>query len=120
MGNSQSGPTPGDATATAEPAKKPSLYKRMHDKKRGQPLSDEDILKYTGKSRAELKTWADGRPGVGKNQLAGNLAMGETSGLGGVAVGEGYGGWGPGSNPSDESRGLKFPPGKTEGEGKKV
>lgn len=110
MGNSQSGASSGDATAEAD--KKPSLYKRMHDKKRGQPLSDEDILKYTGKSRAELKTWADGQPGVGKNQLSGKMTMGETSGLGGMAVAEGYGGWGPSSNPNDPNRGMKFPPTK--------
>ncbi|KPM38281.1 hypothetical protein AK830_g8287 [Neonectria ditissima] len=110
MGNSQSGTSPGDTAA--EPDTHRSFYQRRQDRKRGKPLSDEDMLKYTGKSRDELKAWADGRPGVGKNQLSGTVTMGDTSGLGGMAAAEGYGGWGPSSNPNDENRGMKFPPAK--------
>ncbi|PHH79607.1 hypothetical protein CDD80_4369 [Ophiocordyceps camponoti-rufipedis] len=75
---------------------------------KAQPISDDDIKKYTGKTRDELATWADSRPGVGKNQLAGKLALG--SAMSGVAAGEGCGGWGPGAEPSGADRGMKFPP----------
>lgn len=82
----------------------------MQDTKRKPPLSDEDIKKYTGKSRDELNAWAEHQPGVGKNQLAGKLALGSAPGLGGVATGAGYGGWGPGAEPNGPDRGMKFPP----------
>jgi hypothetical protein len=91
-----------------------SFYQRYQEKKRGPGLSDEDIKKYTGKSRDELKTWADGTPGVGKNQLSGSSTAGPTSGLAGIAMADGLGGWGPGAAPSGENRGLKFPPAKAQ------
>jgi hypothetical protein len=47
---------------------------------------------------------------VGKNQLAGRATIGETSGLAGVAMADGYGGWGPSAEPNDVNRGMKFPP----------
>jgi hypothetical protein len=91
-----------------------SFYQRYQEKKRGPGLSEEEIKKYTGKSRDELKTWADGTPGVGKNQLAGSATAGPTSGLAGMAMADGLGGWGPGAAPSGENRGLKFPPTKAQ------
>ena len=89
-----------------------TLYRRYKDELRGKPISDEDIQKYTGKSRAELDQWAEHEAGVGKNQRAGGIAQGPASGLGGVAAGDGYGGWGMGAAPNDGKRGLKFPPQK--------
>ncbi|KAH6989154.1 hypothetical protein BKA56DRAFT_611438 [Ilyonectria sp. MPI-CAGE-AT-0026] len=87
MGNGQSGPASGDAAA--EGNKKKSFFQRMQDQKKSKPLSDEDILKYTGKTRDELKTWSDTRPGVGKNQPSGKMAMGGASGLGSLAAADG-------------------------------
>ncbi|KAG8676578.1 hypothetical protein FPOAC2_02684 [Fusarium poae] len=104
MGNTSTSPS------TSETKEKKSLYRRYKDSKAPVPLSDEDIQKYTGKSREELKTWADSTPGVGKNQLAGRATIGETSGLAGVAMADGYGGWGPSAEPNDVNRGMKFPP----------
>ncbi|KAG7286410.1 hypothetical protein NEMBOFW57_008720 [Staphylotrichum longicolle] len=92
--------------ATSKPKKK-SLYQRYVDAKRGRnvQISEEDMLKYTGKTKAELQDWAKDRPGVAGNQAAGTLAMGPASGLGGAAASEGFGGWGP-----DAAGKLKFPP----------
>ena len=106
MGNSSS--TPADKGDKSDK----SLYQRYQDKKKSQPISDEDLKKYTGKSREELKAWADTQPGVGKNQLAGKITQGPASGLGGVAAADGYGGWGMGAEPNDGKRGMKFPPGQ--------
>lgn len=100
MGNSPSSPPKDDK----------SLYQRYQTAKRGKPIADEDIQKYTGKSRDELSQWAENEPGVGKNQRAGGIAQGPASGLGGVAAADGYGGWGMGAAPNDGNRGLKFPP----------
>jgi hypothetical protein len=89
-------PTSGsDGVAAAEPKK--SLYARYKAYQRGKfdQISDEDMQKYTGKTRAEINEWGKDREDVAGNQLAGKLAMGPTSGLGGVAVAGGYGGWGP-------------------------
>ena len=108
MGSSQSNPDPN----SQEP--KPSLYQRYHNSKRG-TISDEDIKKYTGKTRDELKEWADTQPGVGKNQLAGKISMGNTTGLGGMAAAQGYGGWGPSAGESGPNRGMKYPPTKPAG-----
>lgn len=87
--------------------KKKSLYQRFVDAKTGRNvhISDEDMRKYTGMTRAELREWSQDRPGVAGNQPAGKLAMGPVSGLGGLATAEGYGGWGPGAGGK-----LKFPP----------
>src|SRR5690554_1053124 len=52
--------------------------------KRGK-ISDEDMLKYTGKTKDELQAWAKDEPGVGGNQAAGKLTMGPTSGVAGMA-----------------------------------
>ncbi|RGP61565.1 hypothetical protein FSPOR_9891 [Fusarium sporotrichioides] len=100
----------GNTSTTSEPTKKKSLYRRYKDSKAPVPLSDEDIKKYTGKTREELKTWADSTPGVGKNQLAGRAMIGEAPGIAGVAMADGYGGWGPSAEPNDPNRGMKFPP----------
>ncbi|KAK4151858.1 hypothetical protein C8A00DRAFT_16771 [Chaetomidium leptoderma] len=93
----QSGPTP----------PKKSLYQRYVDAKRGRnvQISDADLLKYTGKTKEELNEWSKDRPGVGKNQPAGKLAMGPAVGLGGLEVADGYGGWGPSAEAE-----LNFPP----------
>lgn len=118
MGSSQSATTRPDAGQEAK--KSTSLYRKYQDKKGPRPISDDDILKYTGKTRDELKSWADGQPGVGKNQLAGKLAIGSASGLGGVATGAGYGGWGPSAEPQGANRGMKFPPEHHESQAKVV
>lgn len=91
---------------------KKSLYQRYQDSKRGEPISDADLLKYTGKSRSDFDSWKETQPGVGRHQLAGTLAMGNAAGLGGVATAGGYGGWGPGAAPGGPDRGMKFPPQK--------
>jgi hypothetical protein len=104
MGNTTASPS------TSEPTEKKSLYRRYKDSKAPVPLSDEDIKKYTGKTREELKTWADSTPGVGKNQLAGRAMIGEAAGVSGVAMADGLGGWGFGAEPNDANRGMKFPP----------
>lgn len=84
--------------------KKPSLYRRFQDSKRGE-LKEEDILKYTGKTKADIVEWGKTAPGVAGNQAAGKLAMGGTTGLGGMSAAEGYGGWGWDANSNP-----KFPP----------
>lgn len=99
---------PSKADPKDEPPKK-SLYQRFQGSKRGE-LTDEDIAKYTGKSRAELNAWAETQPGVGKNQLAGKLSAGPTTGLGGMAAADGFGGWGPSAEGKGDNRGMKFPP----------
>ncbi|KAK4209754.1 hypothetical protein QBC37DRAFT_351297 [Rhypophila decipiens] len=75
---------------------KKSLYRRYHDAKTGRnkTISDEELLKYTGKTKEQIVDWGKNAPGVAGNQLAGKLAMGGTTGLGGMAAGEGFGGWG--------------------------
>lgn len=98
------------AGSTGGDAQKKSLYQRLQDKKRGPGISDEDLQKYTGKTREQLSAWSETQPGVGKNQLAGSIAVGPTSGLGGTAAGAGLGGWGPSAVPNDGKRGMKFPP----------
>lgn len=89
---------------------KKSLYQRYQDNKRGEPISDADLLKYTGKTREQFDSWKETQPGVGRNQLAGNVSQGDAMGLGGVAMGAGVGGWGPGAAPAGADRGMKFPP----------
>ncbi|KAK0744254.1 hypothetical protein B0T18DRAFT_305113, partial [Schizothecium vesticola] len=84
--------------------KKPSLYRRFQDAKRGE-LKEEDILKYTGKTKDDIVNWSKTAPGVAGNQAAGKLDMGGTSGLGGMSAAEGYGGWGWDANSKP-----KFPP----------
>ncbi|PQK14271.1 hypothetical protein BB8028_0004g12010 [Beauveria bassiana] len=98
------------ATEQQKGSDKKSLYQRYQDSKRGEPISDADLLKYAGKTRDEFDSWKDTQPGVGRNQLAGTLAMGNAAGLAGVATAGGYGGWGPGAAPNGPNRGMKFPP----------
>lgn len=100
-----------------EPKPKLSLYQRYQEWKRGPPIKDEDVKKYLGVTKNELMTWADSQPGVGKNQLAGSISAGPTSGFGGMAAGSGYGGWGPSAAPNDKNRGMKFPPTQPKKEG---
>ncbi|KAL2421545.1 hypothetical protein ABEF95_004842 [Exophiala dermatitidis] len=48
-------------------------YAAFQQAKRGEgvQVSDEDLKKYTGRDRAELKRWAESQPGVAGNQGAG-------------------------------------------------
>ncbi|KAG9772619.1 hypothetical protein KCU88_g6096, partial [Aureobasidium melanogenum] len=48
-------------------------YAAFQQAKRGEgvQVSDDELKKYTGKDRAELKRWADSQPGVAGNQGAG-------------------------------------------------
>ncbi|EGR45293.1 uncharacterized protein TRIREDRAFT_43129, partial [Trichoderma reesei QM6a] len=85
--------------------KKKSLYRRYEDKKRGPGPTDEDILKYTGKTRDQLNAWAETQPGVGKNQAAGKISVGPASGFAGAGAAQGLGGWG-----AEGTRKMKFPP----------
>ena len=70
---------------------KPSMYRRFKDSKasRSDAISDEDMLKYTGRTKAEVKDWSKTAPGVAGNQAAGKLSMGDTTGLGGLEAAEG-------------------------------
>ncbi|PKS05416.1 hypothetical protein jhhlp_008792 [Lomentospora prolificans] len=98
--------------ASADGAGKKSLYKRYRDSKasKSDTISDEDMLKYTGKTRDEMNNWAKTAPGVAGNQAAGKLTMGPTSGLSGTAATEGLGGWGWDSNSAP-----KYPPKQDQG-----
>ncbi|KAK4168250.1 hypothetical protein QBC43DRAFT_201641 [Cladorrhinum sp. PSN259] len=105
-------------TPTDDAPQKKSLYQRFWEFKnhRNKQISEEDMLKYTGKSRAELIDWSKTAPGVGGNQPAGTLAVGPAHGIGGVAAGAGLGGWGFGAKGE-----LKFPnKGPTEQKKKEV
>ena len=98
--------TPAGLTSSEKPKKK-SLYQRYQDAKSGRntKLSDDELLKYTGKTKAEINDWAKTQPGVAGNRAAGTQAMGPASGLGGIESAQGYGGWG-----TDAKGTLKFPP----------
>ncbi|OAA58276.1 hypothetical protein ISF_06815 [Cordyceps fumosorosea ARSEF 2679] len=60
------------AEAKQEVTKK-GLWERCQDKlrskpsKHSKPISDEDLLKYTGKPRAEFDDFKENTPGVGRN-----------------------------------------------------
>lgn len=77
---------------------KKSLYRKYQDLKRGSgtsALSDEELMKYTGKTREELNEWSKTAPGVAGNQRAGSLTAGGTSHIGiADGAGAGLGGWG--------------------------
>ncbi|KAF9870655.1 hypothetical protein CkaCkLH20_11961 [Colletotrichum karsti] len=62
----------------ASPQKKKSLYQRLVGSKSSE-ISEEDMLKYTGKTKAELTAWAKDRPGVGGNQPAGKVDAGNST-----------------------------------------
>ena len=51
-------------------------------------ISDADLQKYTNKTRGEFDKFATSTSGVGKNQLAGTVALGPASGHGGVEAGQ--------------------------------
>ncbi|KAK5945981.1 hypothetical protein PMZ80_000120 [Knufia obscura] len=91
--------SPSTTTTTNEdkPRKK-SFYQKYQDLKRGpgvSSMSDEDLKKYTGKTREELDDWSKTTPGVAGGQAAGSLTAGGTSGIGMAGgAGEGLGGWG--------------------------
>ena len=88
------------AEGTGESQPKKSLYRKYQDVKasRAGQISDEDMLKYTGKSRGEITEWAKDREDVGGNRLAGRI------GSGGTPVG-GTDNWAPLGKQE-----LKFPP----------
>ncbi|KAK2752020.1 hypothetical protein CKAH01_06306 [Colletotrichum kahawae] len=65
--------------------KKKSLYQRMVGSRAGE-ISEEDMRKYTGKSKEELKEWAKDRPDVGKNQAARRIDHGNNN-LGVIGLG---------------------------------
>lgn len=89
-----------NAAGPADAKPKKSLYQRYQDSKTGRnnQISDADLLKYTGKTKAELNEWAKDQPNVAANQLAGKVGMGSTPVGGPVAYG--YDGGAP----------MKFPP----------
>ncbi|KAH8885458.1 hypothetical protein GQ53DRAFT_828862 [Thozetella sp. PMI_491] len=91
--------TPAEGEAS-DPQPKKSLYRKYHDAKTGRnkTISDEDMLKYTGKTKDELEVWAKDRPDVGGNQLSGKIGMGP------IPV-DGALNWAP---PGKQN--LKFPP----------
>lgn len=93
-----------DSTAGNEQGKK-SLYQRYKDAKSSKPISDDDVKKYTGMTKDELKDWAEDRDGVAGNQAAGKLNAGPASGFAGYEAAHGVGGWGP-----DAKGEAKFPP----------
>ncbi|KAL6907212.1 hypothetical protein GGI43DRAFT_255743 [Trichoderma evansii] len=99
MGNSNSAESGDNSTD------KKSLYRRYEDKKRGPRLTEEEILKYTGKTHDQLNAWAETQPGVAGNQPAGKLAIGAASGFAGEGAAGGLGGWGV-----EGTRKMKFPP----------
>lgn len=103
----------------AKPPKK-SLFQRWTDRNKSEPISDEDLLKYTGKTREEFDKFKESTPGVAGNRVSGTLGMGPTSGIAGFGAQEGVGGWGPGAAPGGKNRGLKFPPGYKEEEAAKA
>ncbi len=88
------------APATDESQSKKSLYRKYQDVKasRIDKISDEDMLKYTGKSRGEISEWAKDQPHVAGNRLAGTIGAGATP-IGGTDH------WAPVGKQE-----LKFPP----------
>lgn len=96
-----------DMNATASPTTKKSLYQRYKDAKSGRnkTISDEDMKKYTGRTKGEINEWAKTAPGVAGNQAAGKIDAGPATGFGGLEASQGYGGWGP-----DSQGKPKFPP----------
>ncbi|KAF4839666.1 hypothetical protein CGCSCA4_v011092 [Colletotrichum siamense] len=67
-----------EAPSQSKAPKKKSLYQRLTGSRAGE-ISEEDMLKYTGKSKEELKEWAKDRPDVGKNQAAGRVDRGNNN-----------------------------------------
>ncbi len=88
------------ASESSESQPKKSLVRKYRDAKasRSDTISDEEMLKYTGKTKDQLDVWAKDRPDVGGNQLAGKIGMGPTP-VGGTTS------WAP---PGKQQ--LKFPP----------
>lgn len=75
--------TAGLAPESAKPRRK-SWYEKFQDKKLGRDskFTDAELKESTGKTNEEMKEWAEGAPGVGKNQVAGKVDMGSSTGLG--------------------------------------
>lgn len=76
---------------------KKSWYSRFQDAKRGPGLtglSDEEYEKQVGMSRNQMNDYMNNTPGVGGDQAAGKVAMGNASAFAGEAQQSGLGGWG--------------------------
>lgn len=83
-----------DKTAPPTSTCKKSILQRYRDSKRGldkPAISDEDLVKYTGMTRAQINEWGKSRRNVGGNQDAGEITVGVSSGLGlsGITAGDG-------------------------------
>lgn len=60
-----------------------TMFDKLKDKlQRNKEIPEEDVKKYTGMDRDQLKEWSKDRPDVGGNQLAGKINMGTSGGLG--------------------------------------
>ena len=95
-------------------SEKKGFFQRLKESRSPKEIPEEDVLKYTGKNKAELMNWASETPGVAGNQLAGKITIGSSgNGIGTHEAGSGLGGWGWSAEPNDPQRGMKFPPTKT-------
>ncbi|KIW77389.1 hypothetical protein Z517_09835 [Fonsecaea pedrosoi CBS 271.37] len=64
-----------DGDDTGEPKKGwfSQKFQSFQSSRRPSEYTDEDLIKYTGKDRTQLRDWAQNRPGVGPNQEAGRV-----------------------------------------------
>ena len=79
-----------DAKQTVdEPKEKKGLYARFTDARMGRDkvISDEDLKKYTGKTRSELDEWSKTAPDVAGNRVSGTVTG---QGPGGATAPTGY------------------------------
>jgi hypothetical protein len=85
----------------------PKMFAKLKAKlptTRTNEISEEDLKKYTGMTKTQLGEWAQDRPDVGGNQLAGKINMGSAGG-GGIPNSFSY--TGRGDSAAAE---MKFPP----------
>lgn len=98
MTESSTNPLNPSAPSDDNQTRKKSLYEKYQDRKRGpgtSNLTDEELMKYTGKSREEFDAWKNTADGVAGGQAAGSMTAGGNSGIGtAYGAGEGLGGWG--------------------------
>lgn len=83
------------------------MFDKLKEKLQGgrnKDIPEEDLKKYTGMTKSQLNEWAQDRPDVGGNQLAGKITMG-TAGGGGIPNSFSYTGRGPSAAAE-----MKFPP----------
>lgn len=69
-------------SATGREQEKMGWYQRLQEKKKEQPISDEDLEKHLGMNRKQFNTWSEKAP-VGKNQPARYYPGGSAGGAGG-------------------------------------